>query len=224
MRTSPTLRGFTLVELLVVISIIALLIGLLLPALSAARGEARALACTSSVRQIGIALATYEADHKGKGPIAGALLDFGDVDPVTNTGPWMEQLLGWLPDRDFFSGCGDYPADSPYHYALSARAAYVAQTPPAFASIEERKIRFPSSLVLVTDNTYIPFAGDDADKDDYTQPTHFQQDFAPAVPASFWEPQHKGAINLAFADGHASREDRFDPAKMTYRYDRMSAW
>ena len=216
-------RAFTLVELLVVISIIALLIGLLLPALSAARAEARALACTSSVRQIGLALATYEADHKGTGPVAGALLDFGDVDPVTGLGPWMEQLLGWLPNRDFFSGCGDYPDDSPYHYALSARAAYVAAN-GNFAPVEERKIRFPSSLVLVNDNTFKPFAAIDADKDDYTQVTHFQENFAPGSAADYWEPQHKGAINLAFADGHASREERFDPATMTYRYDTMSGW
>ena len=226
MRTTPSRGptapgGFTLVELLVVISVIALLIGLLLPALSAARGEARALACSSSVRQIGIALATYEADHKGKGPYATSLADFDDLSAEGEL-PWMQQLIGWLPDRDFFSGCGDYPADSPYHYALGVRAAYKANN-DAFASLEERKIRFPSSLIVVGDNTYKAFTSDDADKDDYTQSMHFPGDFGLNL-ADYWEPQHKGAVNLAFADGHASREERFDPATMTYRYDSMSAW
>ncbi|RMH13117.1 MAG: DUF1559 domain-containing protein [Planctomycetota bacterium] len=51
--------GFTLIELLVVIAIIALLIGILLPALAKAREAARAAACLSNQRQIGIALMEY---------------------------------------------------------------------------------------------------------------------------------------------------------------------
>ena len=56
--------GFTLIELLVVISIIALLIGILLPALGAARGAARDIACSSNLRQMGIAVITYAEDNK----------------------------------------------------------------------------------------------------------------------------------------------------------------
>ncbi|MEM9914437.1 MAG: DUF1559 domain-containing protein [Planctomycetota bacterium] len=56
--------GFTLIELLVVISIIALLIGILLPALGAARGAARDIACSSNLRQLGIAVVTYAEDNK----------------------------------------------------------------------------------------------------------------------------------------------------------------
>ena len=56
--------GFTLNELLVVISIIALLIGILLPALSATRGVARASVCLSNQRQIALAGHSYATDHK----------------------------------------------------------------------------------------------------------------------------------------------------------------
>jgi prepilin-type N-terminal cleavage/methylation domain-containing protein len=57
--------GFTLVELLVVIGIIALLISILLPALNRAREEARRVMCVSNVRQLTIAWLAYAMEHKG---------------------------------------------------------------------------------------------------------------------------------------------------------------
>ncbi len=64
---SPVLprSGFTLVELLVVISIIAILIALLLPALAAARQDADSVLCLSNERQLGLAVIEYQADNQG---------------------------------------------------------------------------------------------------------------------------------------------------------------
>ncbi len=83
-------HGFTLVELLVVIAVIGILIALLLPALQMSRAAARAAACKSNLKQIGLAMQMYANNHEGRGPLtahAGRTASW-----VYSLGPYLENV------------------------------------------------------------------------------------------------------------------------------------
>ncbi len=96
-RPAGIAGGFTLVELLVVISIIALLISLLLPALAAARSAAESVACGSNLRSIGQELNEYSTSFQNDIPfgVYDDPVDYPGNPDGANPSYWLPSPVGW---------------------------------------------------------------------------------------------------------------------------------
>lgn len=107
---NTSFAGFTLIEVLVVVSIIALLVAVLLPSLRAAREQARVTACASQLRQLTIGLHAYASASGGRYPygLAWPAMPFGP--PLFGaTNPWT---------RFNTPGSGSYPEGYPAYIAI----------------------------------------------------------------------------------------------------------
>jgi prepilin-type N-terminal cleavage/methylation domain-containing protein/prepilin-type processing-associated H-X9-DG protein len=150
-QTEKTHRGFTLVELLVVIGIIALLISILLPALSRAREAANSVKCMAQLKQIGGAMQMYRLDNHDFFYASAAWVNSSPSN-YPNTGLWDS-----LPPNTFQHA----PADNTGYWAI-AYLPYISRDAANYTGTDgERRYknirsiwRCPSSLWTDPDPNY----------------------------------------------------------------------
>jgi prepilin-type N-terminal cleavage/methylation domain-containing protein len=124
--------GFTLVELLVVIGIIALLVGILLPALNKARRQAQIVKCSANLHNVGLAMLNYASQNKGSLPlyyasdangIYRAANPLGTAFP-TGAGNWMWDMQVTVRNALIRYGCARSSFYCPSNDAQNANALW----------------------------------------------------------------------------------------------------
>lgn len=199
-------HGFTLVELLVVVAIIGLLASLLLPAVQSARAATRRAECSSNLRQVGFAIATFADVHRGDMPLSSH-----DLAPGEEEQSWIYTIAPFMEDVDAIRIC---PADPNGPARLSAKlTSYVMNSYVCVRG--DRGAITNMNRMPMRSKTYVAFETSDQVGTSHADHTHGIEWFKDPLTranrvARTWgrirvdiqTNRHGNGSNYLFADGH----------------------
>jgi prepilin-type N-terminal cleavage/methylation domain-containing protein/prepilin-type processing-associated H-X9-DG protein len=215
LRKVTQLRGFTLVELLVVMAVIAILAAMLLPVLSQARVQARSVSCVSNLRQLATASLMYAQDYDEALPGVFMRYDIGEGFQTTylqTLMPYHKSIaLGQCPAAAQHGYCWPAGTDPcarylPWDYTVNISLIFsVAPTSPYNGTLWRSLAQLDRAgeTLLLTDH--------DGAWKVYMRWRHFDcevtgiclQGAHDRLGERHFYRRHRDGVNVAFADGHA---------------------
>ena len=207
-------KWFSLIELLVVIAVIAILAGLLLPALSSSKTRAQTIKCQNNLSQISKLIAGYTVSNGGIYPYACDAPAWGDP-----TG-WMNLITEEQSSKNCYK-CPTERTETEFSYSLNCREIYMKTG--SFGSWRDadfaKSLTGPSKIIIVEESNYSNFVQHDSDKDNYSQ-----NSISFTADSSHYIPNHVNIIPMLYVDGHSDAPKKFDTNSMTYFTDVMSSY
>ncbi len=214
----------SLIELLVVISTSALLLGILLPSLQAARQQAKRTVCLNNLRQMALAAQTYSAVYDDYYPIAyhtervngvrhilawdfNTWKDWSAAEPVEHVEPgllWMGRTIEKIQQCPAFQGPANWLADP--HTGYNYNTSYIGrnETTNPVTSAKTIEVRTPAKTALFGDGEYTGGANKFM-----RAPSSNPRDASfsdTARHAGVQGFRHLHTTNIAFCDGHAASQ------------------
>jgi len=185
----PSVHGFTLIEMLVVIAIIALLVSILTPAVNRALENARRVGCISNLRSLGQATLTYVVDNNQRIPFIKAAS--GPGSGYANP-PWYHLLAPYAGAEVRTAISLEAGTDKVFRCPAQRGNFSVSYGPSIGAFVEGNSYLYYYQILAPSEKVWL--------LDVRTGSVYFLN---PAIPSEYWaDPRHRDQVNMLYFDGH----------------------